>query len=189
MVVSDRLLLDPYQPPHIVSNCHQYRNTWMRGSTLAAFTLLLLPAWARQYGRTSWCSPPPGVAERTGWTESRRVSVRVCVFLYVLGDGGGSFFVAVTQVRRGFPRCYFLLTLGFVLVSHHMLWLVLSFEGVGPQHNSISPHRACQNLFSFQAWGFRFSEWVSMSPCFHFSPFMSMPRSVVYPHKKARRRV
>lgn len=61
-----------------------------------------------------------------------------CVFVSA-GGRGWLFLVAVSQVRQGFPRCYFLLTLGFVLVSHHMLWLVLSFEGVGPQHNSIPP--------------------------------------------------
>lgn len=146
----------------------------MRGSSLADFMLLLLPAPARRHG----------------WTSSERGGSGVdhgppCLYAYVcfsmcLGMGV-AFFVAVTQVHRGFPRCYFLLTFVFVLVSHHMLWLVLPFEGVGPQHNSISPHKACQSLFSFQAWGFCSSEWVSMSPCFHFRLFMSMPRSLVYP--------
>lgn len=114
-----------------------------------------------------------------GWITGRRVCTRMC-FSMCMGMGV-ALFVAVTQVHRGFPRCYFLLTFVFVLVSHHMLWLVLPFEGVGPQHNSISPHKACQSLFSFQAWGFCSSEWVSMSPCFHFRLFMSMPRSLVYP--------
>lgn len=133
---------------------------------------------ATSFGSTAWMNFLGEGWQRGG---SRAVVfVRVCVFFYVLGDGV-ALFVAVTQVHRGFPRCYFLLTFVFVLVSHHMLWLVLPFEGVGPQHNSISPHKACQSLFSFQAWGFCSSEWVSMSPCFHFRLFMSMPRSLVYP--------
>ncbi len=146
----------------------------MRGSSLADFTLLLLPSSARRHGCTSSFLPLTGVAagwQRGGWRAV--VFVRVC---FSMCSGMGVALFVVTQVCRGFPRCYFLLTFLFVLASHHMLWLVLPFEGVGPQHNSISPHKACQSLFSFQAWGFCPSEWVSMSPCFHFRLFMSMPR-------------
>ncbi len=116
---------------HNTLNCHQFCiHEWEEALWLISF------CYCYQL-RLDGMDARPRVCLRQGW---QRAVVFVCVyvFFYVLGMGV-ALFVAVTQVRRGFPRCYFLLTFLFVLASHHMLWLVLPFEGVGPQHNSISP--------------------------------------------------
>ncbi len=131
VLLADTPQLDPYQPMHNTLNCHQFCiHEWEEA-------LWLISCCYCYQLRLDGMDARPRVCLRQGWQRAV-VFVRVCVFFYVLGMGV-ALFVAVTQVRRGFPRCYFLLTFLFVLASHHMLWLVLPFEGVGPQHNSISP--------------------------------------------------
>ncbi len=145
----------------------------MRGSSLADFMLLLLPASALRHGCTSSCLPPTGVAA------GRCVCTRMCVFLCAR-DGGGSFCRCNSSSQR-FPTMLFSTDVPLCsCVSSHVV-ISAPFWRCGPTTQQYFPHKACQSLFSFQDWGFCSSEWVSMSPCFRFRLFMSMPRSLVYP--------
>ncbi len=98
VLLADTPQLDPYQPMHITLNCHQFcMHEWEEALWLISccycYQLRLDGMVCLWQG---W--------QRGGWRAV--VFVRVCMFFYVLGDGGGSFSRCNSSSQR-FPTLLF----------------------------------------------------------------------------------
>lgn len=146
-------------------NCHQCAgeaslfciHEWEETLWACFHVVVLTTSLALTIKITPPCSPPIVGGASEGVCEGAGVclfewGVCMCVCVCGVWSGGGT--SLVTQVHRGFPRCYFLLPFAFVLLSHHMLWLVLSrwlsFLKVKACDTTLFPcNKACPGPFSW----------------------------------------